>query len=208
MGDAAATMKRSNYKNTVYDLKRLIGREWDDVSVQADIARMMNKDAYQRLDNGKIGIKVQYDEGSLIMTPEDLTAMLLTQLKKTAETNYGGRKVGDVVVSVPGFLTDVQRRAMIDAGKIAGLNVLGLINENTASALSYGIYKSAKNVFDVKERHIVMFIDVGYASFSVSVVAFIQGRLQQVVARIEQGSSSRADGALPAPRLRPPLCAR
>jgi len=180
MGVAAQGVARSNFKNTVVLIKRFVGKCWNDPQVQEDIKRCPNENAFSELEGNKIGITVHYDGEMLTLTPEHVCAMLMDSLKNTAEYANEGRAVSDIVFSVPCFWRDRQRRAFLDAAHVANCSVLGLINDTTATALSYGIWKSASNQFKVDEAEYVMFVDMGYASLQVCIAAFYQGRLEIV----------------------------
>jgi len=176
MGEAAVPLVSSNYKNTVKLIKRLVGRSWSDPAVQRELDFVPNRTAFKELDGDKIGIEVNYQDEVVVLSPEDVCAMLIGSLKRTAEYANDGRAVSDLVFSTPNFWTDRQRRAFLAAAKIANVDVLGLINDGTAAALSYGIWKSARNQFGENKEH-VMIVDMGYSSFQVTVVAFVQGKL-------------------------------
>ena len=137
VGDAAKNLAASNTRNTVFDAKRLIGRKIDDAVVQADMKHwpfsVVGKD-------GKPLIEVDFKGERKQFMPEEISAMVLTKLKQTAEAYLGGT-VRDAVITVPAYFNDSQRQATKDAGAIAGLNVLRIINEPTAAAIAYGLDK-------------------------------------------------------------------
>jgi len=180
MGEQAVPLSSSNFKNTVKNLKRFIGKSWSDPSIQNEIELLPNAFAYKELDGDKIGIEVEFKEETMVFTPEELTAMLVGQLKATAEFANEGRPVADMVFSCPAYWTNRQRRALLDSCRIANIGLLGLINDGTAAALSYGIWKSASNQFQATEKEHVMFVDMGYTSFQVTIAAFVQGKLEIV----------------------------
>ncbi|KAI1787447.1 heat shock protein 70 [Ganoderma leucocontextum] len=172
IGEPAKTLEISNFRNTVGSLKRLLGRTISDpeiTEVEAKFTHVKLVDA-----NGTVGAQVNYLGEQKVFSATQLTAMYLDKLRDTAAKELKSA-VSDVVITVPGWYTDVQRRALLDAAQIAGLNVLRLINDTTAVALGYGITKS-----DLPEaenpRHVV-FVDVGHSSMSVTVVAFSKGQL-------------------------------
>ncbi|KAF8149402.1 heat shock protein 70 family [Crassisporium funariophilum] len=172
IGEAAKTQETSNFKNTIGSLKRLIGRTLNDTQVQDVEKKFINA---KLIDvNGSVGAEVNFRGEKSSYSATQLTAMYLGKLRDitAAELKTG---VTDVVIAVPGWFTDIQRRALIDAASIVGLNVLRLINDTTATALGYGITKS-----DLPEaetpRHVI-FVDVGHADLSVAVVAFSKGQL-------------------------------
>lgn len=129
-----------------------------------------------QLPTGLTGIKVTYMEEERNFTTEQVTAMLLSKLKETAESVLK-KPVVDCVVSVPCFYTDAERRSVMDATQIAGLNCLRLMNETTAVALAYGIYKQDLPALEEKPRNVV-FVDMGHSAYQVSVCAFNRGKLK------------------------------
>ena len=125
IGDAAKNQLTSNPENTIFDVKRLIGRRWNDKTVQADVKHFPFKVTGK---NDKPHIEVMVGDSSKLFTPEEISAMVLIKMKETAES-YLGKKVTHAVVTVPAYFNDGQRQATKDAGVIAGLNVLRIINE-------------------------------------------------------------------------------
>ncbi|KAE8887023.1 Heat shock protein 14 [Phytophthora fragariae] len=175
IGEAAISMARMHYKNTATDIKRLIGRKFKHPEVQQEIAQLAYKCV--ELASGDVGVVLNYNDEPVTFSCEQVVAMILNKMQSIAAAANEGVNPAYCVLSCPGFYTDVQRRALLNATKIAGLNCLRLINEHTAIALAYGIYKSARNLFHESEPQYVMFIDLGHASYTVSIVAFVQGRL-------------------------------
>jgi L1 cell adhesion molecule like protein len=161
VGDAAKNQVARNPQNTVFDAKRLIGRSYGDANVQSDMKHWPFKVANSTGDRPKL--EVEYKGEKRQFTPEEISAMILTNMKQTAES-YLGTEVKDAVVTVPAYFNDGQRQATKDAGLIAGLNVLRVINEPTAAALAYGLDKK-----DGKERNVLIF-DLGGGTFDVSVL--------------------------------------
>ena len=149
VGDAAKNQGISNPKNTVYEIKRLMGRKFSDPNVQDHIKRV----PYEVVDDGKNNplVKVTYKNETKTYSPEQISAMVLTKMKDIAETFFG-EKISDFVVTVPAYFTDSQRQSTKDAATIAGLSVLRIINEPTASAMAYGL----DNKND-KERNVLIF---------------------------------------------------
>uniref|UniRef100_A0A2D4NC51 Heat shock 70 kDa protein 4 n=1 Tax=Micrurus spixii TaxID=129469 RepID=A0A2D4NC51_9SAUR len=174
IGAAAKSQVISNAKNTVQGFKRFHGRAFSDPFVHDEKAKL----AYElvQLSSLSLGIKVKYMEEERNFTVEQITGMLLTKLKETAE-NALKKPVVDCVVSVPCFYTDAERRSLMDATQIAGLNCLKLINETTAVALAYGIYKQDLPALEEKPRNVV-FVDIGHSAYQVSVCAFNKGKLK------------------------------
>ena len=136
IGDAAKNQAAANPSNTVFDAKRLIGRKFNDPIVQQE--RKLWPFAVVEGDNGKPKIEVEWKGQKQSFLPEEISAAVLVKMKQTAES-YLGHSVRDAVITVPAYFNDSQRQATKDAGAIAGLNVLRIINEPTAAALSYGL---------------------------------------------------------------------
>ncbi|KAH9505871.1 Endoplasmic reticulum chaperone BiP [Dermatophagoides farinae] len=169
IGDAAKNQLTSNPENTVFDVKRLIGREWGDSTVQSDIKFFPFKVVEK---NAKPHIKVETGSGTKVFAPEEISAMVLTKMKETAEA-YLGKKVTHAVVTVPAYFNDAQRQATKDAGTIAGLNVMRIINEPTAAAIAYGLDKKEG------EKNILVF-DLGGGTFDVSLLTIDNGVFEVV----------------------------
>uniref|UniRef100_A0A1B0BJN9 Uncharacterized protein n=1 Tax=Glossina palpalis gambiensis TaxID=67801 RepID=A0A1B0BJN9_9MUSC len=170
IGDAAKNQVAMNPKNTVFDAKRLIGRKYDDSKIQEDIKHWPFKVIS---DGGKPKISVEFKAEQKCFAPEEISSMILTKMKETAEA-YLGHTVKDAVVTVPAYFNDSQRQATKDAGAIAGLNVLRIINEPTAAALAYGLDKNLKG-----ERNVLIF-DLGGGTFDVSILTIDEGSLFEV----------------------------
>jgi len=172
LGEAAKTQEISNLKNTVGCLKRLIGRSFNDPDIQTEQQYISATlvDA-----NGQVGAEVTYLGQKEQFTAAQLTAMFLSKIRQMTSAEIK-LPVSDMVMSVPAWFTDIQRRALIDATEIAGLKLLRLINDTTAAALGYGITKLDLPTADEKPRR-VAFIDVGYSNFTCSIVEFRKGEL-------------------------------
>ena len=151
IGDAAKNQVAMNPINTVYDAKRLIGRQFNDRSVQDDIARFPYKVTCG--DNNKPMINVQFKGEAKEFRPEEISSMVLIKMKEIAEA-YLGHGVTKAVITCPAYFNDTQRQATKDAGAIAGLEVLRVINEPTAAAIAYGLDK-------VKDEKNVLIFDLG-----------------------------------------------
>ena len=165
IGDAAKNQVSMNVENTVFDAKRLMGRDFNDPQVQSDLKHF----SYKVVDNnGKPNIKVQYKYEEKTFTPEEISSMVLLKMKQTAE-EYLGEKVTKAVVTVPAYFNDAQRRATKDAGTIAGLEILRIINEPTAAAIAYGLDKQ-----DQVEKNVLIF-DLGGGTFDVSLLSIEDG---------------------------------
>jgi L1 cell adhesion molecule like protein len=144
IGESAKSQAVSNQQNTFYDIKRLIGRNFSDPIVQKEIKNMPFK--VSAGSNDRILIDVTVSDETKQMSPEELSAMVLVKMKQTAES-FLGTTVKDAVVTVPAYFNDSQRKATKDAGAIAGLNIIRIINEPTAAAIAYGLDKKGeKNV--------------------------------------------------------------
>ncbi|KAF7324818.1 Heat shock protein [Mycena kentingensis (nom. inval.)] len=174
IGESAKTQETSNYKNTIGSLKRLIGRTLNDPEVQ-DVEKKFINAALVDVQ-GSVGVQVNFVGERKTFSATQLVAMYLGKLRDTTATELKGVGVTDVVIAVPGWYSEVQRRALIDAAAIAGLNPLRLLNDTTAVALGYGITKSELPEGVDNQRHVV-FVDVGHSSLSVAVVGFSKGQL-------------------------------
>merc|ERR1711976_1032189 len=169
IGDAAKNQVAMNPTNTVFDAKRLIGRRFDDPHVQSDLKHWPFT---VKNDGGKPRIEVEYKAERKTFLAEEISSMVLTKMKETAEA-YLGQQVQNAVVTVPAYFNDQQRQSTKDAGTIAGLTVLRIINEPTAAAIAYGLDK------DEDEKNILVF-DLGGGTFDVSVLT-IEGGIFEVV---------------------------
>ena len=165
VGDAAKNQAAMNPLNTVFDAKRLIGRRFSDKQVQSDLKtfsyNVIGKD-------DKPIIKVNHKNEDKEFQPEEISAMVLTKMKEIAEA-YLGKKVKNAVVTVPAYFNDAQRASTKDAGAIAGLNIIRIINEPTAAAIAYGLDKKSE-----KEKNILIF-DLGGGTFDVSILNIEEG---------------------------------
>ncbi|KAJ6439633.1 molecular chaperone DnaK [Purpureocillium lavendulum] len=165
IGDAAKNQVAMNPHNTVFDAKRLIGRKFSDAEVQADMKHF----PFKVVDKaGKPAIEVEFKGEQKTFTPEEISSMVLTKMRETAES-YLGTTVTNAVVTVPAYFNDSQRQATKDAGLIAGLNVLRIINEPTAAAIAYGLDKKVEG-----ERNVLIF-DLGGGTFDVSLLTIEEG---------------------------------
>ena len=168
IGDAAKNQVSMNPENTIFDAKRLIGRKVDDASVQTDMKHWPF--AIVAKDGGKPHIQVDFKGEQKVFSPEEISAMILVKMKEIAES-YLGSDVTDAVITVPAYFNDGQRQATKDAGAIAGLNVLRIINEPTAAAIAYGLDKKTKGD---GEQNILIF-DLGGGTFDVSLLTIDDG---------------------------------
>lgn len=166
IGDAAKNQVAINPTNTIFDAKRLIGRKFEDSTVQAD---MKHWPFTVVCEGDKPKLQVEYKNETKTFTPEEISAMVLTKMKETAEA-YLGHDVKDAVVTVPAYFNDSQRQATKDAGVICGLNVLRIINEPTAAAIAYGLDKKK----GAAECNVLIF-DLGGGTFDVSILTIEEG---------------------------------
>lgn len=166
IGESAKNQAAMNPENTIFDVKRLIGRLYGEESVQADAKTW----PFEVIDGPqhKPLIAVTVNNEIKQFSAEEISAMILMKMKQTAE-EYAGRSIDDAVITVPAYFNDQQRQATKDAGKIAGLNVLRIINEPTAAAISYGL-NNKKN-----EEINVLIFDLGGGTFDVSVLSIDDG---------------------------------
>lgn len=166
VGDAAKNQAASNPLNTVFDVKRLIGRRYNEPTVQRD-KKLLPFAIVSKDDKPHVEVNLNGEEK--VFTPEEISAMVLAKLKKTAE-DYLGKTVTRAVVTVPAYFNDAQRSATRDAGVIAGLDVLRIINEPTAAALAYGLDKTNEE----EEKNILVF-DLGGGTFDVTLLTIDKG---------------------------------
>lgn len=170
IGEAAKNQATLNPNNTIFDAKRLIGRSFDDPTVQSDRKNW----PFQVInESGRPKFRVQSKETWKTFTPEEISSMVLTKMKETAEA-YLGQTIRDAVITVPAYFNDSQRQATKDAGMIAGLNVKRIINEPTAAALAYGLDKNLSG-----EKNVLIF-DLGGGTFDVSILTIDDGSLFEV----------------------------
>ncbi|KAJ1446306.1 heat shock protein 70 family [Pelagophyceae sp. CCMP2097] len=174
LGEAAASIAKSNYRNTAKNIKRLLGKRFADVDVEAEKILMPGVTFCDK--DGFVAIEVDYADEKVVLSMPQLAAMMLFKLSSIAADNNGGMGFSDIVVSVPAYFGEAERLAMLDACKIANINCLRLMNDLTATALEYGIWRSAKNAFDEGTQK-VMFIDCGFSAYQVSIVEYQKGAL-------------------------------
>ena len=169
VGDGAKNQMPENPTNTIYTIKRLIGRKYSDATVQAD-KKLLSFNVIGDKD-GNPRVEVSYKGAKKTYTPEEISAMVLQKMKEIAET-FLGKPVKNAVVTVPAYFNDAQRQSTKDAGTIAGLNVVRIINEPTAAAIAYGLNKAG-------EKNILVF-DLGGGTFDVSLLTIDDGFFEVV----------------------------
>jgi len=164
VGDSAKNQAAINPENTVFDIKRLIGRKYGDSTVQHD-KKLLPYDIVDK--QGKPYVQVLFKKEKKTYSPEEVSAMVLTKMKEVAEA-FLGKEIKNAVVTVPAYFNDAQRQATKDAGTISGLNVLRIINEPTAAAIAYGLDNKGG------EKNILVF-DLGGGTFDVSLLTIDNG---------------------------------
>ncbi|XP_022645011.1 heat shock 70 kDa protein 1-like [Varroa jacobsoni] len=170
IGDAAKNQVAMNPTNTVFDVKRLMGRRFNDATVQSDMTLWPFKVVNE---GGRPKIEVEFKGEKKKFFPEEISSMVLVKMKETAEA-FLGTKVTDAVITVPAYFNDAQRQATKDAGVIAGLNVLRIINEPTAAAIAYGLDKREHLAHKRGDRNVLIF-DLGGGTFDVSILSIDDG---------------------------------
>lgn len=171
LGDEALAQIRSNAKSTCRNFKHLLAC---DSASDIEKERFWSTSELKGADDGYVGYEVTYKGDKRVFSAVPVTAMFLTQLREITE-KWCQAKVADAVISVPSFFTDMHRQALLDAAKIAGISVLRVMNEHTATALAYGIYRS--NDFDPEKPMTVAFCSMGHSIFSIAIVQFVRGKL-------------------------------
>lgn len=178
LGVAAKNQQVTNMKNTILGFKHLLGRKFKDPVVQNEL-RSIPYDVVECPD-GSIGIRANYMDEVQTFSPEQITAMLFTKLKVDAAVALE-TQIYDCVITVPSYFTNAERKALLDAAGIAGLNCLRLVNETTATALSYGFYKQDLPAVEEAPRNVI-FVDFGHSSIQISACAFNKGKLKMLAA--------------------------
>jgi len=167
IGDAAKNQAAQNPTNTIFDAKRLLGRKFDDPTVQSDMKHWPF--VVEKGSDNKPMIRAEYKGESKLFSPEQISSMVLIKMKEIAE-NYLGKQVKNAVITVPAYFNDAQRQATKDAGTIAGLNVMRIINEPTAAAIAYGL--------DKKDEQSILVFDCGGGTHDVSVLRIDDGMFE------------------------------
>ncbi len=213
-GHTAKQQEITHHQNTITCFKRLLGRKLNDSQVQNEkniqplrisqsqtgdekllfnvssfFTRVLQYINYNNYFNLFFVNQIDYLDETRQFTCEQITGMFLTYLKSIAEMNLS-TKVVDCVMTVPSFMTDAERRALLDSAQIAGLNCLKLMNDTTATALTYGLYNS--NLPELNEKpHIVVFVDLGYSQIQASAVAFNKGKLRMLATTFDNNLGGR-----------------
>lgn len=192
LGVAAKNQQVTNMNNTIGGFKRLLGRKYNDPHVQNELRRTPYK--VEPRPDGGVGIRVNYQDEECVFSPEQITAMLFTKLKDDAFKELK-TQINDCVITVPSFYTNAERQALLDAAGICGLNVLRLMNETTATALSFGFYKQDLPAPEEKPRNVI-FVDFGHSALQVSACAFHKGKLKMLASAADQVGGRDFDFAL------------
>ena len=180
MGEGASPFQISNYRNTITAMKRLIGLPFSSAAAQAEIAKL----PYTCVEgkNGGVAVQVAYslDNNSeeIDIPIEHVAGMMVQHMGSIASAAGNSKAVADWVIAVPGYYTDAQKRAMLAGCQMVGITqVLRLMHEHTATALAYGIFKDIRKEFTAEKETNVMFIDMGYSSYSATICTFVPGKL-------------------------------
>lgn len=177
IGETGKSKESSNIKNTVGNLKRIIGLNYDDVDFEIE-KKFFNKVKFVKLEDGKIGIQCRFKNENVTFSAVQLAAMYFDHSKQIIEKETK-LVIKDVTIAVPSWFTQEQRYAVEDAARIAGLNPVRIINEITAAGVSYGIFKQdlPANDKDTEARNVI-FVDIGHSSYTASVAAFKTGEMK------------------------------
>jgi heat shock protein 4 len=162
--------------NTITGMKLLVGRKFDDADLQKELSRFPFKAV--KMPHGGVGISILYNDEPMVVSAEHFMAMMLVKAREIVNHANNGVNLADSVLAVPNWYTQSQRRGVLNSCEIGGVNCLKVANEMNTIALSYGIFKSAKKLFSETEPTHVMFIDLGYTVYSVTIVDFIQENMK------------------------------
>ena len=176
LGEAAASVSRTNYKNTVKNIKRLMGRKFSEPELQEELKNLPGMTFVEAAD-GYVGVEIAYDDGRKVLTMPQVAAMMMFRMSQICQDQENGATIADVVVSCPAWFGHSQRLALLDACDIAQVKCLRLMHDTTATALEYGIWRSLQKAFDDDKASRVLFVDLGYSSLQVSVVDYVTGKL-------------------------------
>lgn len=192
LGVAAKNQQVTNMNNTIGGFKRLLGRKYSDPHVQNELRKIPYK--VEPRPDGGIGVRVHYQDEETVFSPEQITAMLFTKLKEDSFKELR-TQINDCVIAVPSYFTNAERQALLDAAGICGLNVLRLMNETTATALSYGFYKQDLPAPEEKARNVI-FVDCGHSALQISACAFHKGKLKMLASCADQVGGRDFDYAM------------
>lgn len=170
-------------------MKLLVGRKFDDADVQKELSRHAFKAV--KMAHGGVGVSITYNDQPLVVSAEHFMAMLLVHAKEISAKANGGLNLADSVMAVPHWFTNSQRRGILNACKIASMNCLKVTNESNSIALSYGIFKSAKKLFSDTEPSHIMFVDLGFTGYCVTIVDFIQENMKVLSTVCDRDLSGR-----------------
>lgn len=182
LGESAKLKVVTQFRNAISYFRNLVGRQYGDADVQAELAKSYYK--HKAMEDGSIGFVVSFRGEQRVYTPTQVLGMFLGHIRLCANKELS-TKVTDCVISVPSFFTDRQRQEVMDASKVAGLNCLRIINETTAVALAYGIYKQDLPAENETPRRVV-FIDFGHSTLQISCTEFVKGKLKVLCTAHEQ----------------------
>ncbi|SCU93649.1 LAFA_0F17502g1_1 [Lachancea sp. 'fantastica'] len=174
LGEAGKNKQTSNIKNTVESLKRIVGMNYDDADFETESKYFQSK--LVKLDDGKIGAQVRLGGEQKVFSATQLVAMFINKVKNTVVEETKG-KITDVAIAVPAWYSEEQRYAVADAARIAGLNPVRIVNDVTAAAVTYGVFKSEMPEGEQKPR-IVAFVDIGHSTYTCSIGAFKRGEMK------------------------------
>jgi heat shock protein 4 len=178
----------SNLRNTIGNVKQLLGRTWSDPKLQADLKYLGICNEFVELPGDRVGAKVSYRGEEVVFSAEQLAGMMFGQLRRITEASTHV-KVKDVVVSVPGWFNEAQRKALLDAIQLGGMDALKIVNDLTAISLTWGLYKTE---LDEKVPIRVMFVDVGEQAMSVGITEFTKSQAKVISTAYNTGVSGRA----------------
>ena len=190
-GESADSGWKRNTKNTIFNFKRLLGKKFKEEDVQKEIERGLAYKVVEVEESGEVGVEVDYEGERRVFSVRQITAMYLAHLKEIMErerATKGNFKVSDVVLSVPSWYTESQRRALLDSAKIAGFNPLELIEDTTAVGLAYGIYKLD---LDEKKPINVIFYDLGHCSLQVALISFTKSSMKVLATAFDTNLGAR-----------------
>ena len=177
-GESASPTYSSNLGNTLTSMKRLIGLKFDSDQARKEMARLPSSLKFcDNKINGGVGVEIFFDGKERIVSVEQGAAMMISHLRDIAKANNAEQDVVDWVIGVPPYFSDQQKRSFLDACAVVGVDCLKLMDETTATALAYGIFKDMKKEFKEDSNNYTLFVDIGESAYSVSVVSFTKAKL-------------------------------